>query len=84
MDKDKIRKEIYWIFRDAIHNGHRQITFKDGKVTAFKPEKEPDSIGCYVCQVLHKVEKKIAKLYGDKDYYTDTLEKKNEKTKKDI
>ena len=81
MDKDKIRKEIYWLFRDAIHNGHRQIKFENGKVTAYKAEEEKTQHICYVCHILKNVEREIAKLFGD-EYYTDTLPKeKNGKTK---
>jgi len=80
MEKDKIRKEIYWIFKDAIHNGHRQVRFEDGKVTAYKPEEEKSKHICYVCQTLHQVERQIAKLFGEDKYYKDVLpEKKNGK-----
>lgn len=28
---EKVIREIYWAFRNAIHNGHMQIEIKDGK-----------------------------------------------------
>lgn len=79
MNKDKIRKEIYWLFKDAKFNGHRQIKFKNGKVIAYKPEKEEDTLGCYICNTLSKLEREIAKLFGEEKYYTDTLDETEDK-----
>ena len=67
-NKENLMREIYWIFRSAIHNGHMQIKIEDGKAEAFIPNKIKFS-SCYVCDILHNVEKEIGKLFGE-EYYT--------------
>ena len=67
-NKENLMREIYWIFRNAIHNGHIQIKIKDGKAKAYTPNKIKLS-SCYVCDILHNVEKEIGELFGE-EYYT--------------
>ena len=68
LNKENLIREIYWIFRNSIHNGHIQIKIVDGKAKAYLPNKIKYS-SCYVCDTLHKVEKEIAELFGE-EYHT--------------
>ena len=66
--KEEAIREIWWAFREAIHNGHVQIKIEDGKAEAFEPNKLKNS-RCYVCEIIHKIETSVAKIFGDQ-YYT--------------
>ena len=71
---EKLIREIYWIFRNAIHNEHIQIKIKDGKAEAFTPNKIKSS-SCYVCDILNQVEKEIGKLFGEEYRICDKIAK---------
>lgn len=77
----EIRTEIFWLLKDFRFNNHTQIKIEDGEVTSHKKLKDTR---CYVCDVLRKLEAKIAKLFGEKEYYMfDLPENEEEKDGKD-
>ena len=73
-NKENLMREIYWIFRNAIHNGHIQIKIEDSKAKAFTPNKIKFS-SCYVCDILHNVENEIGELFGEEYYTCDKIAK---------
>ena len=67
MKKEEIIREIYWMFRNAIHNGHIQIKVEDGKMVSHSKIEDCD---CYVCYILHNLENDIASIFKGEEYYT--------------
>lgn len=55
MDEENIIREIWWKFRNAIHNGHKQM--------------KTDDSYCYVCDVLTDLEEDISEIFGTDKYY---------------
>jgi hypothetical protein len=72
--KEQIAGEIYWIFRDMIHNGHTEIRVENGQITSFKPLEDTS---CYVCDILSKLEDRISKALGMGDEYFNPNSHKN-------
>ena len=76
---EKIIREIYWAFRNAIHNEHMQIKIKDGKAIPNNPSLKDTY--CYVCDVIHKIEEDVANVFGKQYYKVEKVEGLNWTTK---
>lgn len=73
--QEEIIREIYWIFRNAIHNGHTQIKSENGVISSYKKLEDTD---CYVCDIIRNIEVEIANIFQDGNYNnTPKVEKKS-------